>query len=182
MNWLGRVVNLVRSAVYIWLTVAKMPWASLLFYVFLRFLQGNMGLVGALRSYAWIPIGQYSYRELSTKAFEHVHSLSLDFHISKKTGEVLSALSKGSSINTFLEQVLFQIFPVIVDLGLVFSSFPTYKWLFEWDLTVVLGLYLLCRLLWCLFCFDCACGYDPLYLCHHQNNRLEDWIEERYGR
>jgi ATP-binding cassette, subfamily B, vacuolar membrane transporter HMT1/ACLQ len=38
--------------------VAKMPWVSLLVYVFLRFLQGNMGLVGALRSYAWIPIGQ----------------------------------------------------------------------------------------------------------------------------
>src|SRR5216117_529985 len=63
------------------LIVAKMPWVSLLLYVFLRFMQGNMGLVGALRSYAWIPVGQYSYRELSTRAFEHVHSLSLDFHI-----------------------------------------------------------------------------------------------------
>jgi ATP-binding cassette, subfamily B, vacuolar membrane transporter HMT1/ACLQ len=109
---------------------------SLLIYVFLRFMQGNMGVIGAIRSYAWIPIGQvyfliniilklqYSYRELSTKTFEHVHSLSLDFHITKKTGEVLSALSKGSAINTFLEQILFQIFPVIVDLVVVtiFSS------------------------------------------------------------
>jgi ATP-binding cassette, subfamily B, vacuolar membrane transporter HMT1/ACLQ len=41
--------------------VAKMPWASLLVYVFLRFMQGNMGLVGAIRSYAWIPIGQVSH-------------------------------------------------------------------------------------------------------------------------
>jgi len=65
---------------------------------------------------------QYSYRELSTRAFEHVHSLSLDFHITKKTGEVLSALSKGAAINTFLEQILFQIFPVIVDLALVFPT------------------------------------------------------------
>lgn len=40
--------------------IAKMPWASLLVYVLLRFMQGNMGLVGALRSYAWIPIGQVS--------------------------------------------------------------------------------------------------------------------------
>lgn len=38
--------------------VAKMPWVSLLIYVLLRFLQGNMGLIGALRSYCWIPIGQ----------------------------------------------------------------------------------------------------------------------------
>jgi ATP-binding cassette, subfamily B, vacuolar membrane transporter HMT1/ACLQ len=69
---------------------------------------------------------QYSYRELSTRAFEHVHSLSLDFHISKKTGEVLSALSKGAAINTFLEQVLFQIFPVIVDLILASIYFCVY--------------------------------------------------------
>ena len=113
----------VSPSLYLSSRVAKMPWISLLVYVLLRFMQGNMGLVGAIRSYAWIPIGQYSYRELSTKAFEHVHSLSLDFHLTKKTGEVLSALSKGSAINTFLEQILFQIFPVIIDLVLVFLSF-----------------------------------------------------------
>ena len=69
---------------------------------------------------------KYSYRELSTKAFEHVHSLSLDFHITKKTGEVLSALSKGAAINTFLEQVLFQIFPVGIDLALACIYFLIY--------------------------------------------------------
>jgi ATP-binding cassette, subfamily B, vacuolar membrane transporter HMT1/ACLQ len=36
---------------------------------------------------------------------------------------VLSALSKGAAINTFLEQILFQIFPVIVDLLLVIVPF-----------------------------------------------------------
>jgi ABC-type bacteriocin/lantibiotic exporter with double-glycine peptidase domain len=117
-----------------------MPWVSLLVYVFLRFMQGNMGLVGAIRSYAWIPIGQYSYRALSTRAFEHVHSLSLDFHINKKTGEVLSALSKGAAINTFLEQVLFQIFPVIVDLALVLLPTTSPKLL---GLTCDVGLRLL---------------------------------------
>jgi ABC-type transport system involved in Fe-S cluster assembly fused permease/ATPase subunit len=103
-------------------------------------MQGNMGLVGAIRSYAWIPIGQYSYRALSTRAFEHVHSLSLDFHINKKTGEVLSALSKGAAINTFLEQVLFQIFPVIVDLALVLLPTTSPKLL---GLTCDVGLRLL---------------------------------------
>ena len=36
----------------------KMPWTSLLIYVALRFLQGNMGIIGNIRAYAWIPIGQ----------------------------------------------------------------------------------------------------------------------------
>lgn len=35
-----------------------MPWVSLLVYVLLRFMQGNMGIIGAIRAYCWIPIGQ----------------------------------------------------------------------------------------------------------------------------
>lgn len=79
-------------------------------------LQGQGGLLGSLRSLLWIPVSQYSYRGLTTAAFNHVHSLSLDFHLSKRTGEVLSALNKGSAINQFLEQVTFQVFPMLIDL------------------------------------------------------------------
>jgi ABC-type transport system involved in Fe-S cluster assembly fused permease/ATPase subunit len=64
--------------------------------------------------------------ELSTAAFEHVHGLSLDFHLGKKTGEVLSALSKGSSINTFLEQVTFQVVPMLFDLIIAIGYFLVY--------------------------------------------------------
>ncbi|OCK85014.1 heavy metal tolerance protein precursor [Lepidopterella palustris CBS 459.81] len=101
----------------------RMPWGPICLYVFLRLMQGNNGLLGAVRATLWIPIGQYSYRELSVAAFEHVHSLSLDFHLGKKTGEVLSALGKGSSINTFLEQVTFQVVPMLVDLCVAIGYF-----------------------------------------------------------
>lgn len=101
----------------------EMPWGPICLYIFYRFLQGSNGLLGALRSSLWIPIGQYSYRELSVAAFEHVHGLSLDFHLGKKTGEVLSALGKGSSINTFLEQVTFQVVPMLVDLCVAVAYF-----------------------------------------------------------
>ena len=88
-----------------------------------RLLLGNQGLIGSLRSFLWIPVSQYSYMELSTAAFEHVHSLSLDFHLGKKTGEVISALNKGNSINTFLEQVTFQVLPMLVDLCVAIGFF-----------------------------------------------------------
>lgn len=100
-----------------------MPWGQICLYIMYRILQGNNGLLGALRANLWIPISQYSYRELSVASFEHVHSLSLDFHLGKKTGEVLSALGKGSSINTFLEQVTFQVVPMIIDLGVAIGYF-----------------------------------------------------------
>ena len=118
-------------------------WGQILLYILYRLLQGSNGLVGAIRSILWLPISQYSYREISTASFEHVHSLSLDFHLGKKTGEVLSALSKGSSINTFLEQVTFQVFPMLIDLGVAIGYF-----LIGWDpyyalvVTIVTCLYL----------------------------------------
>ena len=102
---------------------SQLPWGSICLYIFLRLIQGNNGILGAWRATLWVPIGQYSYRELSVAAFEHVHGLSLDFHLGKKTGEVLSALSKGNSINTFLEQVTFQVVPMLVDLAIAIGYF-----------------------------------------------------------
>ncbi|PSN59064.1 hypothetical protein BS50DRAFT_614714 [Corynespora cassiicola Philippines] len=99
------------------------PWIAVMIYIFFRFIQGNNGLLSAIRAMLWIPVGQCSYRELSIAAFEHVHSLSLDFHLGKKTDEVLSALCKGSSINTFLELVTFQVIPMLVDLAVAIGYF-----------------------------------------------------------
>lgn len=104
----------------------RMPWGPILLYLLYRLLQGNQGLLGAVRSTLWIPVSQYSYRELSVASFEHVHGLSLDFHLGKKTGEVLSALGKGSSINTFLEQVSFSVVPMLVDLCVAIGYFIVY--------------------------------------------------------
>jgi len=100
-----------------------MPWGHIVFYIFLRLLQGGNGLLGAARAILWLPISQYSYRELSVAAFEHVHSLSLDFHLGKKTGEVLSAMGKGSAVNTFLESLTFQVVPMMFDLCVAIGYF-----------------------------------------------------------
>ena len=100
-----------------------LPWFSLWLVNFLMLLQGQGGLLGSLRSIIWIKVSQYSYKALEMAAFQHVHSLSLDFHLGKRTGEVLSALNKGGAINTFLEQVTFQLLPMIVDLFLAIYFF-----------------------------------------------------------
>jgi ABC-type transport system involved in Fe-S cluster assembly fused permease/ATPase subunit len=99
------------------------PWTAIILFISFRFLQGSNGVLGALRSALWIPVSQYSSRELSVAAFEHVHSLSLDFHLGKKTGEVLSALGKDDSINNFLEQVTFQVVPMLIDLAVAIGYF-----------------------------------------------------------
>lgn len=101
----------------------KMPWLSISLLIGFKFLQGTSGILGAVRSVLWIPISQYSYQALTTASFEYVHGLSLDFHLGKRTGEVLSALSKGNAINNFLEQITFQVLPMIFDLGVAIVYF-----------------------------------------------------------
>ena len=100
-----------------------MPWGAISLYIVFRIFQGGNGLLGAARQVLWIPIEQYSYREISVAAFEHVHQLSLEFHLGKKTGEVLSALGKGASLNTFLESITFNVIPMLVDLGVAVVYF-----------------------------------------------------------
>jgi ABC-type transport system involved in Fe-S cluster assembly fused permease/ATPase subunit len=100
-----------------------LPWFSLWLVNLLMLLQGQGGLLGSIRSIIWIKVSQYSYKALEMAAFQHVHSLSLDFHLGKRTGEVLSALNKGGAINTFLEQVTFELLPMIADLLLAIYFF-----------------------------------------------------------
>ena len=97
------------------------PWLIISLYILFRWLQGGQGLFAATRSVLWVPVEQYSYRAISAAAFEHVHSLSAEFHTGKRTGELISALNKGSSINTFLELVTFQVGPMIFDLVIAIS-------------------------------------------------------------
>lgn len=99
------------------------PWLAISLLIMFKIFQGTSGLLAAGRSVLWIPVSQYSYQALSTSSFEHVHGLSLDFHLGKRTGEVLSALSKGAAINTFLEQVTFQVVPMLIDLVLAIIYF-----------------------------------------------------------
>ena len=135
---LQRVVNiLVPAQLEILTDTLKKPkiedvwWKELGYLILYKLLQGPSGLLGSVRSMLWIPVSQHTYRALITAAFEHVHSLSLDFHLGKRTGEVLSALNKGASINQFLEQVTFQVVPMLVDLLIAIGYFyihfgPTY--------------------------------------------------------
>ncbi|KHO00720.1 heavy metal tolerance protein precursor [Metarhizium album ARSEF 1941] len=120
---IGRVVDSLADALRSVqrgerLTTENFPLQDFFILGCLWTLQGQTGLLGSLRSLFWIPVSQYSYRGLTTAAFNHVHCLSLDFHLSKRTGEVLSALNKGSAINQFLEQVTFQVLPMLFDLFL----------------------------------------------------------------
>lgn len=92
-------------------------WGAVLTYVGFKFLQGGSGLIQAVQNWLWIPIGQFTTREVSVKLFAHLHSLSLQYHINRKTGEVLRVVDRGTnSIVQLLSQIVFQIFPALANI------------------------------------------------------------------
>ncbi|KAG7248830.1 hypothetical protein CRUP_012058, partial [Coryphaenoides rupestris] len=76
-------------------------------YVLLKFFQGGgagaSGFVSNLRSFLWIRVQQYTNRVVQVRLFGHLHSLSLRWHLGRKTGDVLRSIDRGtSSINSLL--------------------------------------------------------------------------------
>lgn len=106
------------------LTVGS-PWKTLAttvcIYVLLKFLQGggagSSGFISNARTFLWIRVQQYTSRVVQVRLFAHLHSLSLRWHLQRRTGEVLRSIDRGtSSIDSLLSYVVFSIFPTIADI------------------------------------------------------------------
>ncbi|CAG4971826.1 unnamed protein product [Colias eurytheme] len=123
----GRVINLYVP-IYNKLIVNSLSipplefrWDLVVIYVLFKFLQGGgtggMGFLNNLRSFLWIRVQQYTTRELQLELFRHLHDLPLKWHLSRKTGEVLRVMDRGTdSIDNLLSYILFSITPTLVDI------------------------------------------------------------------
>ena len=87
------------------------PWTEVMLWVMLKLLQGGgmgQGLLNNFRSYLWITVQQFTTREIQVGLFKHLHSLSLRWHTSRKTGEVLRVMDRGTnSINSLMQYLFF---------------------------------------------------------------------------
>ncbi|CAF3945798.1 unnamed protein product, partial [Rotaria sp. Silwood2] len=97
------------------------PWRLVTILMVFRFLQGagvfDAGALGILRTTLWTKIEQYTTRSLKLRVFSHLHHLSLSWHLTRKTGEVLRIVDRGTdSVDSLLTYVLFSIFPTIADI------------------------------------------------------------------
>ena len=77
-----------------------------------------------LRNIVFEKVGQQAARRLATKVFTHLHSLSLRFHLGRRTGEVTKVIERGTkSIDVMLYFLLFNIAPTFVELAAVLVIF-----------------------------------------------------------
>ena len=70
-----------------------------------------------LRNAIFEKVGQDAARRLAARVFRHVHSLSLRFHLERRTGSLTKIVERGTkSIDMMLYFILFNIAPTIIEL------------------------------------------------------------------
>ena len=80
----------------------------------------------------------HAVRQLALKTFEHMHRLSLRFHLERKTGGLTRVLERGrNGIEELSRLFVLQLIPTIVEFVLVLGILA---WQFDWLYSaVVLG-------------------------------------------
>jgi ABC-type transport system involved in Fe-S cluster assembly fused permease/ATPase subunit len=102
----------------------------------------NVGL-SQLRDAVFAPVGQRALRRLAYETFVHIHSLSMRYHITRKTGGLSRIIERGvKGVDFLLRFLVFNMGPLVLELllvaGILFYMFDV------WYLAVVvltIGLY-----------------------------------------
>ncbi len=80
---------------------------------------GN-SLFGELRDVVFAKVTQRSIRNIALKVFEHLHALSLRFHLERQTGGMSRDIERGTAgIRFLLNFMLFNILPTLLEIGFV---------------------------------------------------------------
>jgi ABC-type transport system involved in Fe-S cluster assembly fused permease/ATPase subunit len=124
-----------------------MPWKDIGLWVLYSWINSYAGF-GIVDGLANLVISNSAYRRITLLAYEHVLSLSMDFHTSKDSGEVLKAVEQASSLNTLIEMVLFDIAPIFLDLFVamyyvthLFDAYMAFIVLFMGAAYIAIGFY-----------------------------------------
>ena len=86
-------------------------------YALMRIL---MAVVTQLRDGVFAKVAMHAVRRLAYLTFEHMHRLSLRFHLERKTGGLTRVLERGrNGIETIVRMVILQLAPTIIELALI---------------------------------------------------------------
>src|SRR5580692_1437001 len=97
-----------------------------------------MAALTQLRDGIFAKVAMNAVRRLAMLTFEHMHLLSLRFHLERKTGGLTRVLERGrNAIETIVRMVLLQLAPTIVELVLIVAVLLLH---FDWRYVLVIGI------------------------------------------
>jgi ATP-binding cassette subfamily B protein len=108
------------------------PIALVIAYGLLRM---SSAVFGELRDALFAKVQQRAVRTAARRTFEHLHALSLRFHLDRQTGALARAIDRGSQgIQSVLRLAVFNVVPTVIELLLVTAII----WhLFDWRFAAV---------------------------------------------
>src|ERR1700730_13131396 len=115
-----------------------------------------MALLTQLRDGIFAKVAMNAVRRLAYRTFEHMHQLSLRFHLERKTGGLTRVLERGrNAIETIVRMVIMQLFPTILELALV-TAVLFYQ--FDWRYVAVILITVACYRLYTLYATELRIG------------------------
>ncbi len=132
MPWPGRAARRWRlDAWFAWALAA--PILMTIAYGGMRAL---MALLTQMRDGMFAKVAMHAVRRLAILTFEHMHLLSLRFHLERKTGGLTRVLERGrNAIETIVRMVILQLAPTIIEVALIVAVL---LWVFDWRYVVVI--------------------------------------------
>jgi ATP-binding cassette, subfamily B, heavy metal transporter len=134
-----RIVNLLATKNPI-ANIGFVLAAWVLGYNVARFL--GMSITG-MRDALFVKVGQNAQRAIAVETFEHLHSLSLRYHLSRQTGGLARLVTRGTNaIEDFLRFLLFIIVPTIIQIIMTCAIFAVhYGWRYMAAIIVMMVIY-----------------------------------------
>jgi len=101
--------------------ILAVPVGLIVAYGSLRF---SASLFNELREALFARVTQHAVRQVALEVFEHLHALSLRFHLSRQTGGVSRDIERGTrAIQSLVSYSLYSILPTIIEFCLVLGYF-----------------------------------------------------------
>jgi ATP-binding cassette, subfamily B, heavy metal transporter len=95
-----------------------------------------MMVLQQIRDVLFTRVGQYAVRRLSNEAFQHLHRLSLRFHLERKTGGLSRVIERGrAAVDLIIRMGILNSVPTILELAMVLGIVA---WLFGWEFVLVI--------------------------------------------
>jgi len=116
-----------------WVWVIAVPIAMTIAYGGMRLL---MALLTQVRDGLFARVAMHAVRRLAILTFEHMHRLSLRFHLERKTGGLTRVLERGrTGIEVIVRMVILQLVPTILEVGLIIAVL---LYQFDWRYVLII--------------------------------------------
>jgi ABC-type transport system involved in Fe-S cluster assembly fused permease/ATPase subunit len=101
------------------LALAAVPLGLIAAYGLLRVLTS---LLTELREVVFARVTQQAVRRIALQVFEHLHALSLRFHLDRQTGGLTRDIERGTrGVSSLVSFTLYSILPTIIEVGMVLA-------------------------------------------------------------